>query len=67
MFAIIPKCLLYTYTWPGPYLIILLVDIETRLQGNMYDVVRGVLPHPLIWMISHALRTLHKYRVLEAH
>ena len=41
--------------------------LKTRLQGNMYDVVRGVLPHPLIWMISHALRTLHKYRVLEAH
>ena len=33
VFAIIPKCLLYTYTWPGPYLIILLVDIENTSAG----------------------------------
>ena len=33
VFAIIPKCLLYTYTWSGPYLIILLVDIENTSAG----------------------------------
>ena len=45
-----------------------ILDLEnTSGQGNMYDLVRGVLPLPLIWMILHALHTLHKYRFLEAH